>query len=303
MKFRMGTMVAAILVGGANPAASRAALLSSEASAETRDVRVYFLERATPARSLKGAVASLVVERDSGESATFLLPLVEQTSPDSGREPGMIRGFVGTPYFAELILDDGKAKAGREPRSEGQTPAGPGHPPPGRLLSAEDVLRRAHRGPCFEQKIPASILSGPYQATLTIRLESQTISSEEFQSPAFPPKQAASAALRAVESLWSHVEEGGKFMDLKPLAREVMRNLAMLAPAGFKDDAGSFEQDRQWCLALGRAIEKACDEGNTGLVQNLSTQSKTRLQRMLEYLETPLPSGVPPVGESPTDSP
>src|SRR5579864_6550609 len=122
MKFRMGTMLAAILVGGAAPTATRAAILSPDGSAETRHVRVYFLERATPARSLKGAIASLVVQRDSGESATYLLPLVEQTSPDSGREPGMIRSLIGTPYFAELMIDDGKAQAGRVPRSPGQTP-------------------------------------------------------------------------------------------------------------------------------------------------------------------------------------
>jgi hypothetical protein len=254
-----------------------------------------------PARSLKGAVASLVVERESGESATYLLPLVEQTSPDSGTAPGMIRGLVGTPYFVEMWIEDGKAKPG--PRAPGLAPGKPGHPAPGHLLTSEEVLHRAHRGPCFQQRIPASLLTGPYQATITVRLENETISSEQFQSPSSPPKEAAAGALQAVEALWTHVEAGAKFMELKPLARDFTRNLEMLAPTGFACDRGAFEDDRQWCLSLGRAIEKACDQGNTGMLQNLSAQCKPPLHRMQEYLEPVGCPGTPPEPEPPAESP
>jgi len=164
MKFLIQAVLPVILAGFSTQLNPVAASPAPEATADTREVRLYFLDRATPARSLKGAVASLVVERESGGSATFLLPLVEQTMPDSGRGPGMIRGLVGTPYFVELMVEDGKAKPGRASPSPGLPSVKPGHPAPGQLLTSEEVLRRAHRGPCFEQKIPAHLLSGPYQA-------------------------------------------------------------------------------------------------------------------------------------------
>jgi hypothetical protein len=215
----------------------------------------------------------------------------------------MIRGLVGTPYFVEWIVEDGKGKAGRESPRQGVAPGKPGHPAPGQALTAEEVLRRAHRGPCFHQKIPAHLLSGPYQATITVRLENETVSSEEFQSPSSPPKEAVAQALRDVDALWNHVEGGAKFMELKPLAQDFMKHLAMLAPAGFADDVGSFEKDRQWCLSRGRAIGRACDEGNTGLVQNLSGQCKPRLHDMQEFLESRSCPGAQPEGCDPVETP
>jgi len=291
-------VLAGMLAGLAFPATSVAAPGPQAPGSDTRDVRIYYLERSNPARSLKGAVASLVIERDSGESGTYLLPLMEPTLPEAGKETGMIRALVGTPYFVELLLGDGTAKPGREPRSAGH--AAPAPRGPGQLLSAEEVLHRAHRGPCFGRPIPASILSGPYQATITLRFENETISSEQFQNPPSPPKDALAGARRDIDELWNRGEAGAKFMDLKPLTQELTRNLEMLSPTGFADDVGSFEKDRQWCLSMGRAIEKACDEGNIGLVQALSSRCKPRLQKMEEFLNS---TGTLPEGSSRADSP
>jgi hypothetical protein len=65
---------------------------------------------------------------------------------------------------------------------------------------------------------------------------------------------------------------------------ELMRDLSKLAPAGFEDGSGAVEKDRQWCLALARAVEDACYQGNTARIEELSRQCEPRLKEMQSQL-------------------
>jgi len=255
-------------------------LVEGKEGPETREVRIYFLDRPVPRRPLKNAVASLTVTKSSSQSATYLLPLVER--PDNTPVSGLIRELVSTPYFVEFVQND--ASAPKEPGQLGVVPGGPVHETPGQPLNAADVLRRAHAGPCFMKRIPASMLSGSYQFAITLRLDNQTLSTEEIPSDVSSPGEAVEGALQAIRTLWDRAEGGTTYMELKPVSRDFMKNLVKLARTGFEDDTGKFELDRQWCLAQGRAIDKACDEWNPGLVQLLSKQCEPRLKQMQAFI-------------------
>src|SRR6267142_6314844 len=161
-------------------------LVDGHEGSETREVRIYFLDRPVPRRPLKGAVASLTVNKSSSESATYLLPQVER--PDNAPVSGWIRELVNTPYFVEFVLNDDAAP--KEPGLLGIVPGAPVHETPGQPLNAADVLRRAHAGPCFMKKIPAAMLSGSFRITISIRLDNQTLSTEEIPSEVSPPTEA-----------------------------------------------------------------------------------------------------------------
>jgi hypothetical protein len=254
-----------------------------DSAAESRDVRIYFIERSNPPRSLKDVSVSLTVTSDSGTESTALIPLVEGKSPSPEEQigGGMLRGVSGTPYFVELAVEPSKVVAPKEPGASAESSAGPRADG---LLSPAEALKRAHRGAYFGRSLPASLFSAPYRATITIRLGNEASTSEEFQNPSPTPRVAAEGALSSTRLLWKLAEAGGTFSALKPVASAFLKQLDQLAPAGFADDSGALEQDRQWCLGLGRAIEDACDRGNTGLVQNLAAQCEPRLKNIQSRL-------------------
>ena len=150
-------------------------------------------------------------------------------------------------------------------------------------MPAEEVLRRAHRAPSFAAAIPSSRISDIVSATVTVRLGSSTWTSEEFQGPAAPVASEESAVAdleRALRTVQERAGNGASFMMLKPAVDHLIRALAKLAPAGFRDSSGAFEQDRQWCLAMARGIDEACDYGNWGQMQTLSLGCGPRVKRM-----------------------
>jgi hypothetical protein len=260
---------------------------SQEKPEETREVRIFLLDRTTPERALKDAAAVLTLVRKSGRGETYLFPRAGKEAAPAGADaaPGMIRGLVSTPYYVELDLS-GAAPPARREETEKQPPeAGKGKDAP--LPSAREILRRARKGTWFARTMPASAFSSPFTATVTIRLGSLTFTSEEFQGPGTgqdDPKEVAARVDRALETLRERTKEGVGFMDLRPLVVDLMRDLSKLAPAGFEDGSGVFEKDRQWCLALARGIEDACYRGDSGRIQELSQQCGPRLKEMNELL-------------------
>lgn len=225
------------------------------ADGETREVRVYLVDRAVPDRDFKDAVAVLTLERPNGRGKTFLLPRI--STPPCGEARGLIRGVPGTPYFVELNLGDANG--------EGPAP----------------------QGGCFGTKIPAELVSEPFTATVTVRLGNLSFTSEEFQGPRSKDddvEEAAARVDRTLAVLRERAEQGAGFMDLRPAAVELIRDLARLSPAGFEDRSGAFERDRQWCLAQARAIEKAVTAGETGRIDELTRRCGPRLQNMKSSL-------------------
>ena len=128
------------------------------------------------------------------------------------------------------------------------------------------------------------MLSGPYQFSITLRLDDQTLSTEEIPSDVSSPGEAVLGALQATRTMWDLVEGGTTYMELKPVTRDFRKHLIKLARTGFEDDTGKFELDRQWCLAQARAIEKACDEWSPSLVQMLGKQCEPRLKQMQAFV-------------------
>jgi hypothetical protein len=258
---------------------------------ETRDVRIYVLDRTTPDRSFKDAAAVLTLSRKSGRGQTILIPRAAKESPPlaEGSAPGLIRSLISTPYFVEMDLGDGMSAPRRE---QAERPAAPakgeksdGAPVP---LAAQEVLRRARKGTWFSRRLPASAFSEPFTATVTIRIGASSFTSEEFQGPRSvdeTPEDAAARVDRTLENLRGRAKEQAGFMDLKPAADELIRDLSKLAPAGFEDTSGEIEQHRQWCLALARAIEDSCYQGNTARVQVLSEQCGPRMKEIHGLLE------------------
>jgi hypothetical protein len=238
---------------------------------ETREVRVYLIDRTRPDREFKDAVAVLTLERPSGRGRTFLMPrTAKHEAPPAA---GLIRGLTGTPYFVELNLGD----AAPEPAANGEkqeTPAG-------------GILRRVHQGAFFAQKVPAALVSEAFTATITIRMGDLTFTTEEFQGPRSPkdaPDQAMERIERSLAVLKERAEEQAGFMDLRPSVVDLLRDLSRLAPAGFEDVTGAFELDRQWCIAQARAIEKACYSGDTGWISELTLTSGPRVRQMKSVL-------------------
>ena len=271
----MKSLPLALLFAGLAPA------WAGQDQAETRDVRVYLIDRAKPDREFKDAVAVLTVQQESGRGKTFLLPRVAKGTPTPGedRGTGLIRGVVGTAYFVELQTGDAAPVERREPEAEPAKPAGP---------TGQEILRNVHRrGVYFSRKIPAELLQSSFTATVTIRLGNLTYTSEEFQGPRTAEVALDEVAARVDQSLAtlkSKAEEAAGFMELKPAAGKLIRELSQLAPAGFEDASGEFESDRQWCLALARRIDDACDRADDGRIVDLSQQCRPRLQQMQSTL-------------------
>ena len=246
---------------------------------ETREVRIYLIDRAAPDRVFKDAVAVLTLERPSGRGRTFLLPRVDMVAtPGENRSgPGLIRGLAGTPYFVELTAGGDAAPAAPEKHEA----------PKDKEMSAAEVLRRVHRGAYFARRIPAGLVSEPFTATVTIRMGDLTFTSEEFQGPRGSkdaPEEVAARVDRSLVGLTDRARRGAGFMDLRPAVVELTRDLSRLAPQGFEDTTGAFELNRQWCLAHARAIERACYDGNHEQIAELSLRCGPRLNEMTSFL-------------------
>lgn len=246
---------------------------------ETREVRVYLIDRATPDRVFKDAAAVLTLQRPSGRGRTFLLPRVDRVATPGERPagPGLIRGLPGTPYFVEMNLGDAPPAA----------PAGGKHEPPKKEMAAAEVLRLVHRGAYFARKIPVALVSEPFTATITFRLGDLTFTSEEFQGPRSAhdaPDEVAARVDRSLGILRDRARQSAGFMDLRPAVVELSRDLSKLAPEGFEDGTGAFELSRQWCLAHARAIERACYDGNLERIVELSQKCGPRLKEMNSIL-------------------
>lgn len=265
-----------------------------------REVRIYIIQRTNPERPWNDAVAALTVERRFGRGATFFLPRINQIKSPPAEEvgKGVLRTLQGTPYFIELDLGETSQKHMRGTEAPSETWVDR----PGVPKGAQEILQRAHRGVYFARAIPAALLSKPFSATVTIRLGSLTMTSEEFQVPpgAQPSyDEAARRAGQSLDALTKSSHEGRSFMDLRPSVVELIRNLGCLAPAGFEDNSGTVERDRQWCLAVARGIETACYDGNTGRVQNLCAECAPRLKAMQEFIQNMKPRGEPEPMEPP----
>ncbi|RPH39248.1 MAG: hypothetical protein EHM91_12650, partial [Planctomycetota bacterium] len=120
---------------------------------ETREIRVYLIDRVAPDRVFKDAAAVLTLERPSGRGRTFLLPRVDRvaTPGEKPSGPGIIRGLPGTPYFVELNVGD-TAPPAAEKEEE----------PKGKEASSGEILRRVHHGAYFAKRIPANLVSEPF---------------------------------------------------------------------------------------------------------------------------------------------
>lgn len=258
------------------------------ADEETREVRVYLIDRTVPDRDFKDAVAVLTIERPTGRGRTFLLPRVAKRDAGAGETTGLLRGLPGTPYFVELNLG-AAAPPPKEERTDVVDPK-----------SAREVLRRVHEKGCFSQKIPASLVSEPFTATITIRLGTLTFTSEEFQGPRSKSDDLEEAGTRVDRTLALLKERAGQaagFMDLRPAVVELIRDLARLSPAGFEDSTGAFELDRQWCLAQARAIEKACYDGDPSRIIDRAQACGPRLKSMQSTLAREKPPAALPEPE------
>jgi hypothetical protein len=253
-------------------------LPAQERKEETREVRVYLIDRVDPDRVFKDAVAVLTLERPSGRGRTFLLPRVDMVATP-GEKPsgtGIIRGLPGTPYFVELNVGDTAPPAPErieEPKDK-QIPAG-------------EVLRRVHHGAYFAKKIPANLITETFAATVTIRMGDLTFTSEEFQGPRTDkdaPEAVGTRVDQALDDLTDRARRSAGFMDLRPAAVQLTRDLSKLAPQGFEDASGAFELNRQWCLAHARAIERACYDANHEQIVELSQKCQPRLNEMNAFL-------------------
>lgn len=260
-------LLAGLFVGSAGAQAAR----SPDGS---QLLRIYLiLDRQHPERVPEDTAVSMTLQSRSGRGETFLLARVAKETAAGGS--GAIRGLVGSPYFVELVWPGGSPKA---------TPTG-------------EALRRVHQGPSFVARVPGSRISEATSATVTVRRGESTWSSEEFQGPALPAKTEETAIPdleRALRTIQERTASGASFMMMKPAVEELLRALARLAPAGFRDSTGAFEQERQWCLAVARAIDDACAYGKWGQIHNLSLTCGPRVKRM-QAMET-----VPRAPEIPT---
>jgi hypothetical protein len=298
----MKTMAALLAIVAGWGVEARA--VQDKPAGETREVRIFLLDRTHPERTLKDASASLTLERKSGRGETLLFPIETKlpSVPDESVAPGLIRGLISTPYFVLLDLGEPpgarRGEEARKPEADHEAEKAAAASAADAPLSSQDVLRRARKGTWFSRKMPASAFSVPFTATVTIRLGALTYTTEEFQGPRSPhesPQELASRVDRSLERLQTRAAESASFMDLKPLAGELRRDLSKLAPAGFEDAGGEVERDRQWCLGLARAIDNACDLGNSGAMQQLCLEFKPRMKDLHARLGPPTPKEAEPV--------
>lgn len=252
-----------------------------------RLVRVYVIDRQKPDRTFEDAAASLTLRYRSGKSETVLLPRVaRETATTTGKDAevpavaGKIRGLTGVSYYVELVWDGRSvAPARRDPDHRE-----PDHQQP---PSPQEILRRVHEGPSFAASLPEARLSEVASAVVTLRLGSMSWSSEEYRKPGEAEETGVDGVERAVQRVRDRAVAGATFMDVRPAALDLIGEVSALASAGFRDPTGAFEQDRQTCMALARAIEKACADADWGRIQNLCLQYPPRLKNMLSMEKTP----------------
>ena len=238
-------------------------------------LRVYLiLDRQHPERVPDDTAVSMTLQSRSGRGETLLLARAAKEPADVGA--GAVRGLVGSPYFVELAWPGGGPKT---------TPTG-------------EALSRVHQGPSFIAIVPSSRISEATSATVTVRWGESTWSSEEFQGPALPAETEETAIAdleRALRTIQDRSASGASFMMMKPAVDDLIRALARLAPAGFRDSTGAFEHERQWCLAVARAIGNACAYGEWGQIQNLSLSCGPRVKRMESMEAVPRAPEIPTI--------
>src|SRR5581483_2860741 len=251
--------------------------------------------RAGPMAGLEDAAASLTLRYRGGRGETVLLARAPGEGSRGEAAEGAIRGLIGSGDFVEIFWGDARARSGsavpEERRGEGRL-----------LPPARDVLRRAHQGPCFVASIPDSRLGDVTSAWVTVRRGAVSWSSEEFQGPSAPHESdeaLLSAVDRTLHSIQDRINEGASFMMLHPQAVILVAELAKLAPAGFRDDRGIFERERQWVLGMARAIDDSVAYGAWGQAAVLSQQCRPRVQSMESLLREPERPAVPTLDHQP----
>jgi hypothetical protein len=299
-------LAAALLATALAPIGARA---QDERVAEPSHlVRVYLVDRRDRLPMNGDVAASLTLRYRSGRGETILLPRIAPEARGSGESDakiGALRGFVGSRGMAELFwrsdTSSGSGAAAPRTRPEASPPseaAKSAAPSP----DPRDVLRRAHQGPFFAASIPASKLSRVASAWVTLRRGDQTWTTEEFQGPSVP-KPTDEESLAGVENrlniLRQRADAGTTFMMVRPQAQLLLRDLAALAPYGFLDGTGAFEDRRQSCLAIARAIDDACSAGDWGRLSRLTLECRPVVQGMKELHPAPPRPNVPTLDHEP----
>lgn len=126
--------------------------------------------------------------------------------------------------------------------------------------------------------------------------------SEEFQGPsarAESDEELLAAVDGTLRTLQDRVNEGATFMMLHPQAVALIAELAKLAPAGFRDDRGEFESERQWCLGVARAIDNSVAYGDWGQVATFAQQCRPRVRSMEALRREPERPEVPTLDHQP----
>lgn len=303
-----GLLTAALLAGALPPARAR----SQEAAPPAQNplVRVYLLGRADLPPITGDVAASLTLQYRSGRGETLFLPrLAPEARVSDGPGPGigMIRGLVGSRSVVELFwkseVPTGAGDSGPRAAQESPAAAGaPATPGPGQAPDPRELLRRAHQGPSFAARIPASKLAHVASAWVTVRRGDETWTSEEFQGPSVrkPSEEESLAGVeRHLGLLFERAVAGTTFMMVRPQTQLLLRDLAWLAPYGFLDGSGAFEDKRQSCLAMARSMEDACAMADWGRLETLTLQSRPQVQGMEAlHRETPRPD-VPTLDHEP----
>jgi hypothetical protein len=281
-----------LLVADTRPGARAQEARSSEGSGI---VRVFVVDRRSgPMANLQDAAASLTLRYRTGRGETVLLRRTSGERPPAEGAEGEIRGLIGSGDFVELFWSDGRTSSGSTAPEDRREPAP--------LPPARDVLRRAHHGPCFAASLPAARLSEVTSAWVTVRRGGVAWSSEEFQGPTAPVESdeaLLSGVDRTLHTLQDRANDGATFMMLRPQAVILVTDLAKLAPAGFRDDRGEFEHQRQACLGAARAIDDSVAFGDWGLVSSLAQQCRPRVQAMESLRREPERHDVPTLDHQP----
>ena len=267
-------------------AALLAAVLPGARAQDARaDLRVYLLDRRVAA-SPADTAASLTGRYRNGRGETLLLARVAGDHSSGGSSVGMIRGLVGSPAFVEVFWNGDRGSAAAPAAGD----------------RARDTLRQAHQGPYFTALLPESRIGEIVSAWITVRRGDSSWTSEEFQQPsaATEPDAAVLAAVdRTLRTIQDRVTQGTTFMMLNPQAVLLTSELAKLAPTGFMDDSGVFENDRQGCLGLSRAMENSVAFGEWGRVATLSLQCQPRVRSMESFRPEPAHPEVPTLDHQP----
>ncbi|HLY10289.1 MAG TPA: hypothetical protein VKW04_13360 [Planctomycetota bacterium] len=263
-----------------------------------RTVSVYLIDRGNSALKLDDAAACLTIRRRSGTGATVLLARVSPeswTGGANGEDIGILRGLVGSPAVVELFWHGSSGRGPREedvpkPRADAPAPPRPGGPEPKQTQDPRDLIRRAHRGSRFVASLPASQLAEVTSAWVSIRLGSRSWTSEEFGGPSVPEQTEAAVLAemeRLLKTIRDRVNDGASFMNLRPPSVRLVGALAKLSPEGFWEPTGTFEGERQGCLALARSMEDACSRGDWGRMSTLSLQCEPRVRNLASLRKEP----------------